>query len=171
MKNTLVLSAALAAVLTAGTAFAEGTETSVKTDYKKNGGYEKTATTSTTTAGGTAVKSENSTDVDVDSNGKVTKTIKDEKVTDPDGMMNEKRNTTETKVKEKDRGYERTTKSSNTDAEGTSVSTEAKQNVKVDAQGNVIETIKTEKSVDPKGLMNKSTSETETKKVNGQVVK
>ncbi|MGE3770984.1 MAG: hypothetical protein AB7G06_08565 [Bdellovibrionales bacterium] len=167
MKHILALTAALMATLTAGTTMAE---TTGRTEVKADGGYTSSATSSTTTTAGTDIKTEKKVDVDVDKDGKVIKKTTSEKVTDPEGPMNEKRSTVETKIKQGDKGYESESSVTNTNAEGTSTRETTKQKVKVDAQGRIIETTKTEKTVDPEGLLNQETTTTETKKVDGQTV-
>lgn len=152
----------------ANTVEKKGPET--KTEYKDNGGYTTTTQESRKNADGTTVKGEAKVDVDVDSDGKVTKTIKNEKITDPKGILNEKAATTETSVEQKNRGYSRETRTSNSNAAGTSTLTKEKRDVKIDAQGNVVENTTTDKVVDPKGLMNRESITTEEKRVNGQTV-
>jgi FlaG/FlaF family flagellin (archaellin) len=67
-------------------------------------------------------------------------------------------------------GYEADRASSETNANGTTRSFKSNVNVDVDDDGNITSTTDTKKTVDPKGLMNKTTTETETKMINGRVV-
>lgn len=63
------------------------------------------------------------------------------------------------------------TTSKHKNAEGTDVTMVTTTDVDVDNSGNVTTTAKTEKTVDPKGLLNETTTTNETKTVNGKVVK
>lgn len=78
-----------------------------------------------------------------------------------------------TKVEKKaDGDYKETTKSSATNAAGTTTTTEKKVDVDVDSKGNVDTSVKTEVTTDPKGLMNKETTktkDTENTKADGSV--
>lgn len=174
MTKKLFATAALAVLaFAAQPAFAntvehKGPET--KTEYKDNGGYTTTTTEAKKNADGTTIKGEAKVDVDVDDDGDVTKKVKNEKITDPKGILNEKAKTSETTIEQKDRGYVRETRSSNSNAAGTSTLTKEQRDVKVDAQGNVIETTKTDKVVDPKGLLNRESTTVEEKRVNGQTI-
>lgn len=173
MKNLLATLTATTILAAAGGAFAadETTQGESKVKYKDNGGYESTQSAEHTTAGGTTHSSDAKVDVDVDSKGRVDKTVKTDSVTDPKGLMNKKADTAKTEVEEKDRGgYKQTTTRKHTDAEGTNVTEKTSTDVDVDKNGNVTETDKTEKVTDPKGLMNKKKTVHKTKKVNGKVV-
>lgn len=67
----------------------------------------------------------------------------------------------ETKVeKDTDGDYKAKTETTKTDAAGTTTSVEKKVDIDVDKHGNVDKTVKTEETVDPKGLMNKTTTKT-----------
>ncbi len=173
MKNIFALLSATT-MLTMGTgAFAadESAKSTSKVDYKKNGGYESTRSSEQTTSDGTAHSSENKVDVDVDSKGNIDKTVKSTSSTDPKGMMNKKKDTSETEIEEKSNGgYKQTTTRNQTDADGTDITYKTTTNVDVDDKGNVVTTATTEKTVDPKGLMNKTKTTSKTKTVNGQVV-
>lgn len=176
MNKKLLTTAAIAAfALTLSPALAN-TETvkkegpTTKTEYKSDGGYTTTTKERKLDAKGTEVKGEAKVDVDVDGDGKVTKKVTNERITDPKGLLNERASTTETSVKQKDGGYERETRTSNSNAAGTSTLRAESRDVKVDAHGNVVETTKVDKVVDPKGLMNRESTTMEEKKVNGQTV-
>jgi hypothetical protein len=78
-----------------------------------------------------------------------------------------------TKVEKDSQGnYDAKSKTTATNAAGTTTSTEKKVDVDVDSNGNIDKTVKTEESTDPKGLMNKTTvktKDTETTNKNGTV--
>jgi hypothetical protein len=163
---------AVFALLTALHANAQSSDTQNKIEYKKDGGYQTTTSSKSTTPDGTAKSSETDVDVSVDSKGYVTKdeTVKD--VTDPKGLRNKKKIIERLTTKEKPNGgYEKTTKSTETDAQGTDVSSETKTNVEVNPDtGDVTTTSTAEKTVDPKGLMNKQVMKKKVKTINGKVV-
>ena len=155
MKNMIALLAATTALSLTSAAYAA----------------DETVKSKTTTNDGTVISSEKSTDVDVDSNGLVDKTVKSETTTDAKGLMNKKVDNSKTEFKEKKNGgYEQTTTAKHTDAEGTNVILKTTTDVDVDDSGNVTTAAKTEKTVDPKGLMNSKTASTKTKTVNGKTV-
>ena len=173
MKRTLAMLAASAAVGLAGASYAadESAQVKSKVEYKKDGGYTATRSAERTTPGGTTNSAESKVDVDVDSKGHVDKTVKSESTTDPKGLLNKKKDTSETNIEEKDRGgFKQTTTRKHTDAEGTNTTYKTVTDVDVDSNGNVTTKATTEKTVDPKGLMNSKTSSTKTKTVNGNVV-
>lgn len=173
MKKSLAMLLATAAVGLAMPAFAadESAQVKSKVDYKKDGGYESSRTAEKTTANGTALKSESNVDVDVDSKGRVDKTVKVENSTDPKGLMNAKKDKAETHIEDKARGgYKQTTTRKSTDNNGTDVTYKTTTDVDVDSSGNVTTTATTEKTTDPKGLLNEKTTSTKTKTVNGKVV-
>jgi hypothetical protein len=69
--------------------------------------------------------------------------------------------TTDTSYDAKDNGgYVAKEKSETTDAAGTTTKHTAKKSVSVDDKGNKSTTVKIKSSTDPKGLMNKTTTET-----------
>ncbi len=173
MKRMLAVLAATTAMSLVSPAFAadESAQAKTKVDYKKNGGYESTRTTEQKSADGTARTSEANVDVDVDSSGKVDRTVKTESATDPKGLMNKRKDENKTTFEQKERGgYKQITTSKHTDANGTDVTLTTTTDVDVDKDGNVTATAKSEKATDPKGLLNKSTSTSKTKSVNGRVV-
>jgi hypothetical protein len=173
MKYTFTLLATTAMLSLASGAFAadESSQVKSKVDYKKDGGYESTRTTEQTTAAGTEKTSKTKVDVDVDANGNVDKTVKKETVNDPKGMMNKTEENSETRIEEKDNGgYKQTTTRKHKDANGTSTTYKTVTDVNVNAAGNVTSTATTEKTVDPKGLMNETTTKSKTKAVNGKTV-
>jgi hypothetical protein len=67
-------------------------------------------------------------------------------------------------------GVEKMEVSHETNADGTNIKSETDTDVDVDSDGNVDATVKTEKVVDPEGLMNKTKVKTETKMRNGIVI-
>ena len=67
-------------------------------EEKERGGYERTVKHDHVDNEGTNVSSETKTDVEVDADGKVTKTIESEKKTDPEGLLNSTKTTVKTKV-------------------------------------------------------------------------
>lgn len=176
MQRTLFTTVAVAALAMAVTVPANA-NTPVKqegptttTEYKDNGGYTTTTNKAKVDAQGTEVKAKSKVDVDVNDDGSTTKTTKQEHIADPRGTMNERANTTETKVEQKVDGYSRETRNSKSNAAGTSTLTKESRDVKVDAHGNVTETTKTDKVVDPKGLMNRESTTREETRVNGELI-
>ena len=138
---------------------------------KKNGGYEASAYTQSTDDAGTTTTTERDVNVNVDSQGNIDKTVKAESSTDPKGLMNEKTNTAKTEIEDKLRGgYKQTTISKHTDAAGTDVTIKNITDVSVDRQGNVTMVVKSEKTIDPKGLFNEKTTTSMVKTVNGKIV-
>lgn len=173
MKKLFALLAATAAVSLAVSAHAasESAEVKSKMEYKRDGGYEASRSSEQTTPSGTDISSESKVDVDVDSDGLVSKTIKSESKTDPKGFGNRKVDNSKTVFEEKDRGgYKQTTVRTHKDADGTNVKFETITDVDVDSAGNVTTSAKTEKTVDPKGLFNSKTTTSKVKTVNGKVV-
>ena len=169
-RTLLALTAAMG-LATAAHAADESAQVKSKVEYKKDGGYESSRTAESTSAAGTTHKSESNVDVDVDSAGRVEKTVSTEATTDPKGLMNKKDNMSETHIEEKARGgYKQTTTRKFTDADGTNVTYKTVTDVDVDNNGKVTSTATTEKTVDPKGLMNEKTTTSKTKMVNGKVV-
>lgn len=67
-------------------------------------------------------------------------------------------------------GYEAERTTQHTAPSGTTSSYKSNVDVDVDNKGNVTSTTNAKKTVDPKGLMNKTTTKTQTKVVNGRVV-
>jgi len=168
MKTMFTVLAAVSAIALASATGAYAASPENKTTYeaKDNGGYEVKSSSKVETNAGTEKTGERNVDVDVKDNGAKSKKVTTKSATDPKGLMNGKEDKSETKMEQDVDGSSKTVKSdSHMDANGTDVKTEVE--TKVDANGNVI--TETEKSVDPKGLMNKTT--TTTKTVNGKVVK
>lgn len=150
---------------------AENESEKTKTRYYDNGGYESTRSSEDTTANGTTHTSESKVGVEVDSNGRAQKKVKTSAVTDPKGLMNKKEDNAESQIEEKPRGgYKLTVTRQHTDANGTNVLYKTITDVDVDEAGNVTTTATTEKTVDPKGLMNETTTKSTTKSINGRVV-
>jgi hypothetical protein len=172
MKNALAILSATTVLTLAASAFADDiVKGESKMEYKDNGGYESTQSSERVTGTGTKHVTESNVDVDVDSKGRVSKTVETEKTTDPKGLLNTKKDNATTEIEEKARGgYKQTTTRAHTDREGTDIVNKSTTNVDVDAKGNVTEVVKTEKVVDPKGLLNKSKAVSKTKTVNGRVV-
>ncbi len=173
MKNLIAFLSATTVLTMATAAFAadETAADNSKVRYKDNGGYESTQSSDHTTPGGTSETSKTEVDVDVNSKGQVSKTVESKTTTDAKGLLNARTDKAKTELDEKDRGgYKQTSTRSHTDHDGTNVSEKATTDVDVDKTGNVTETTKTSKTVDPKGLMNKHTTTTKAKVVNGAVV-
>jgi hypothetical protein len=106
-----------------------------------------------------------------DSNGYVTEDQNMENVTDPPGLGNKQKSSQQVTTEEKPNGgYQKTIKTNETNAKGTNVSTTDETDVKVDENGNVTTTKTDEKTVDPKGLMNKQVTKKKVKMLNGKVV-
>ncbi len=171
MKHILALLATTAIIGVSSAAFA--VDANVKSDFeaKSNGGYKTTTSTENTTATGTVKAADKKVDVDVDSDGTVTKTVKSKAVNDPKGLMNKQKHTSEMKTeKNADGTYVRKESDEKTDAAGTDMSVDSKTKVETDANGNVNTTTTLEKEVDPKGLFNSHTTETKIKMKNGKVV-
>jgi hypothetical protein len=149
----------------------ESQESKTKTEYKKDGGYDSTTTSSSTNTNGTANTAQSSTNVSVDSKGYVEKTTKSENTSDPKGLMNKEKDTSETTLDEKPRGgYKQVTMRKHLDANGTNIVYTTTTDVDVDANGNVTTTALTEKTVNPKGLMNETTTKTRSKSINGKMI-
>ena len=155
MKNIFVLLAATSAISLATSAYAS----------------EETTKTSATSADGTTHTSDSTVKVDVDSKGRIDKTVTTDSSTDAKGVMNKKQDSSETQIEEKARGgYTQTTTNKHTDANGTDLTMKTMTNVDVDTDGKITTTATTEKTTDPKGLMNKEVSTTKSKSVNGKVI-
>lgn len=173
IKNTLAILSATTMLTMGAAAFAadEVAKGETKVEYKDDGGYKSTQSSEHVNADGTKTSSEAKVDVDVDKDGQVEKTVKTESTTDPKGLLNAKKDTSKAEVEEKDRGgYKQTVTREHKDSDGTNVKEKSTTDVSVDREGNVTETTKNEKVVDPKGLMNKEKSVSKTKSVNGRVV-
>ncbi len=163
----------LSLVLLATPALAADSSEQQKNSYqlKDNGGYESVRSSTQTQPDGTKQTTETTVDRDVKSNGSSSINATTTVSTDPRGAMNEQQAKKETSIEEKPRGgYKETNEQKQTDAAGTNVTTKTTTDVDVDHAGNVTRTVKSEKTVDPKGLMNKETVTDEVKSVNGQVV-
>jgi hypothetical protein len=172
MKNLYTILAATAALSTATVAYADE-EAQVKStvEMKDNGGYESNVKSEEVTSAGTAKSTEKQVDIDVNSNGLVDKNIKIVKKNDPKGLMNGKKDVSETEIEEKEYGgYKQTTTRKITDANGTNTFYKTITDVSVDTNGNVTSTATTEKTTDPKGWFNKTTVKSTEKTVNGKVI-
>jgi len=173
MKTTLALLSATAVLALSGASLAadETVKGESKVEYKEDGGYESTRSSKHVTPEGTTHATETEVDVDVDSSGRASKTVKTEAVTDPKGLMNKKKDTSKTEIEEKPRGgYVQTTLSKHTEADGTDVTIKTVTDVDVDTSGNITTTAKSERVVDPKGWLNETKTTSTTKTVNGRVV-
>jgi len=173
MKNYLAILAASTMMTLATVSFAadETAESKAKVEYKSDGGYEASRNAEHVTSEGTSNTTRENVDVEVDSKGLTSKTSKSYSVSDPKGLMNKKTDNTKTTLQEKERGgYKQTTTSKHTDADGTNVTLVTITDVDVDTNGNVTAVAKTDKTVDPKGMMNKKTTSSMTRTVNGKVV-
>lgn len=173
MKHTLSVLLATVAMTGIPAAYAATEKAEVKSnvEMKDDGGYESTRTSERTSKAGTKQTSKSTVDVDVDSDGKVEKSVNSKVVTDPKGLMNKKKNESETNIEEKKNGgYKQVTTRNHVDADGTNTTYETTTDVDIDSKGNVTTTAETKKTVDPEGLMNKTTTTSTTKSVNGKVV-
>lgn len=172
MKNMIFSLAATTALTLAAQAYAadESASTTTSVEHKKDGGYETTVKSKETTEAGTSITSKTKDDVDMDSNGKASRTIKSSSTVDPEGLGNKKTHTGKLKYEEKDNGgSSKTVTSKDTDAAGTNTYTKEKKDVDVDANGNVTTTVTKDQVTDPKGMMNKTETTSKTKMVNGVV--
>lgn len=162
MKNPLLaLSTAILLALSAGAYAADE-----KTDE-----FESSTSTERTTTGGTVHSYEKNVDVDVDDKGRVNKSTTTETKVDPEGLLNTRKDTSTTEYEEKARGgYVQTTTNKHVDPDGANVTIKTVTNVDVDADGKITTTAKSEKVVDPEGLMNSTTTTSKTKTIDGVVV-
>ena len=168
MKTMIAVLGAVSAIalMSANVAHAGAPENKTTYEAKDNGGYEVKSKSKAVNAAGTERTGERKVDVEIDDNGSKSKTVTTKSAVDAEGLMNGKEDKAETKMEMNADGSSKTVKSnSHSNFNGTDTSTEVE--TKVDANGNVI--TETEKTVDPKGLLNKST--TTTKTINGKVVK
>lgn len=173
MKNIFTLLATTAVIGLTAPAFAAdvSSDNKVKFEAKDNGGYESESVSKSVTARGTVKTTDKSVDMDIDSDGKASKTVKTKTVSDPDGLMNRSEKDVKVEIEDKaNGGVEKTEVSHETNADGTNIKSETDTDVDVDSDGNVNATVKTEKVVDPEGLMNKTKVKTETKMRNGVVI-
>jgi len=175
MKIAIALLSATAALTIPVYAFSADESANVQgnVQYKDNGGYSSSSSAQETDANGDKSTVKQSQDVDVDSKGNTTKHSYSEKVTNPAGSNNEKKQVTDVKTEQKDNGgYSKTVKTKDINQGGTDVTTKTNTDVNVDSKGNVTKTTQSEKTVDPKtGLFSGQTTKSETTTVNGQVVK
>ncbi len=162
MKNPLfAISTAVMMTLSAGAYAAD----------EKKDEFESSTSTKSTTSGGTVNTYEKNVDVDVDDKGRVNKTTTTEKSVNPEGLLNTMKDTSTTEYEEKARGgYKQTTTTKHVDPDGANVMIKTVTNVDVDADGKITTTAKSEKVVDPEGLMNSTTTTSKTKTVDGVVV-
>ena len=166
-----LVSTAAIGLASLGYAADESATTSTTMESKTNGGYEATSKSSEETPDGTDKSTSTKVNVDVNSNGKVDKTVKTESVTDPKGMWNKKTDKSESRIQEKSNGgYKQTTIIQHTDRSGTDTYYTTVTDVNVDSNGNVTSTVNSEKTTKPKGWFNKTVASSKTKTVNGTVV-
>ncbi len=137
----------------------------------KPGEYNTKSSLEHTTPGGTVHSYDKQVDVDVDDKGRVNKTTETKTKVDPEGLMNTKEDATTTEYEEKPRGgYKQTTIKKHTDDKGANVTIKTTTDVDVAENGEITTTAKSEKTVDPEGLMNSTKTIEETKSINGRVV-
>lgn len=162
MKNPLLaLSTAMLLALSAGAYAAD----------EKTNEHESSTSTQRTTTGGTVHSYEKDVDVDVDDKGRVNKSTTTETKVDPKGLLNTIKDTSTTEYEEKARGgYVQTTTKKHVDPDGANVTIKTITNVDVDTDGKITTTAKSEKVVDPEGLMNSTTTTSKTKTVDGVIV-
>jgi len=166
MKYTFAILATTAAVSIAASAHAadESAKSKADIDYKDNGGYEATLSSENKNADGTAHTAKVTEDVDINDDGTGSRTTEKVTTTDPKGLMNKSKNTAKVEVEQKDNGgYEKTATTKATDSNGTNVVNEVKTDVDVNDDGSVSSETTTKKTVDPKGLFNKTTTESKSK--------
>lgn len=171
MKTAPALFATTALIFAQGAFAADPSAKNEATiEYKKNGGYESKAASESTATGGTTRASKKTVDVDYDDDGKGSAEVKSEETRDPKGLMNKTTNKDNTSIEEKERGgYVKKTTSEHMNSKGEKVSVDTKIDREVDKDGNVTVEKSTDKAVDPKGLLNKKTTSTTKKTVNGSV--
>ena len=172
MKSRTILSAlAITSVLSLA---AQAEVVSINESYvkeKANGGYESKVKTEKQTLSGTTKTYEKKVDVNVKSDGNINKVSEVKSITDPKGILNQQSSDSRSRYIEKPNGgYEQVTTSKYTDNNGADVTLITTTIVDVEKNGNVKTTAKTEKTIDPKGLLNKTSSTSEVKILNGKVV-
>ena len=167
MKKTLLL--ATIAMLDAPAAFADDAkqQNNAEVKYKDDGGYVVQKNGEQVDSNGAKHTTNSKTEVDYDANGNMKKTVVNtDKV--KTGVLHSKENQSKTEYQQtNDGGYMKTTTSDHTNTDGTNIETTSKTHVGVDANGNDVAVTKTKSTIDPPGLMNKTTSTTATKTVNG----
>ncbi len=172
MKKPLALLVAVTALSLIHTAHAADASADSQTNVqqKANGGYETTTTDEQNGADGSKTTNDKKVDLTVGSDGKTTKTIKKQSTTSK-GALHKSTDKSTSEYKDKDNGgFKKTKTVTHTNTDGTNVKEKASTNVNVDSKGNVISTEKSEKTTDPQGLMNSTTTTSTTKSVNGAIV-
>jgi hypothetical protein len=188
-KTLFVLAAATTVSMASSASFAEtpkSMKTETRTESDLNGNYKKTTTVSGKDSNGTKTSDTNEVKVKVNKDGSYTKSTETNSSKDPKGLFNKSEVKSSNSVNSKDDNYEdkRSIETKN-GVTGTKTSNEASEEIKTDSDGNVIKTVETEVSKDPKGMMNKSSVKTSdevstdkagrkynyTKEVNGKTVK
>lgn len=170
MKKIFIMTAA--ALLLAPAAFAADPmqQNNVQVQYKDDGGYTAEKSGEQIDANGVKHTADSKTDVNYDSNGNMKKTISNSD-TVKKGLFQKKTNESKTEYQEKnDGGFTQTTTAEHTNDKGTDIKSQSKTESKFDANGNKIVTTKSKETIDPPGLMNKTTTTTVEKTVNGTVV-
>lgn len=153
-----------AAVVLPGAVYAEKGKIhkEIDVEQKADGSYEGTATTEAVDAAGTSHKSKTKEKVSNSANGQK-RFVKSETQTDPKGLGNKtwsKKEVTTDHDANGEQDDKVVAKSVDQAGTGHETTTEVEKDVKSDG---TVEVTKNEKTVtDPKGLMNKTTSETET---------
>ncbi len=171
MKKSLALLATITAFSLIHSAYAAdpSADTQTSMQQKANGGYEANTTSEQTGADGAKITNDKKVDLSVDSNGKTTKTIK-KNSTASKGALHKSADKSVSEYKDKDNGgFKKTKTVTHTNTDGTNVKEKSTADVDVDSKGNVTSTEKSEKTVDPQGLMNATTTTSTTKSVNGTV--
>lgn len=149
---------------------ADDSKQETKVEIQKNGDYESSRSSEHTAPDGTVHSYEQKTDVDVE-DGRTTKTTETVTKTDPPGLMNSRKDTSKTEIIEKPRGgYTQITTNEHKDLDGTDVTIKTTTEVDVGADGKIITTAKSEKIVNPQGLMNREKTTSQTKSINGRIV-
>jgi hypothetical protein len=173
MKKILAVLMSTAAVAGATYAIAGSNEPQTKAEikYKDNGGYEINRSSEKVGPGGTKTTVDRKTDVEIDSDGHISRSAETEKVQDPKGLLNKATSKEETEYEESEDGFTQKSTSEQKSSDGTHVSEKTTNDVTLDDDGNVEAVIETEKKVDPKGLFNSKTVSEKTELRNGQVVK
>jgi hypothetical protein len=169
MKRTLLVTATILLVAPAALAAEPMQQDNAQVNYKDDGGYTAEKSADQVDTNGVKHKADSKTVVDYDSNGNMKRTV-----TTTDKVkngMHSKENSSATEFKQtNDGGYDKTTTTEHTNTDGTNLKSTSNTHASVDAKGNDVTVTKTQNTVDPPGLMNKTTTTNTTKTVNGVVV-
>jgi len=145
-------------------AFAEGAKTTSETssEIAADGSYKGSSTRTATDAAGTTLKSKVQESEMKDSKGETRVVSKSETVQDPKGLMNKSWSEHETELRRDAAGnYEKDIAARSVDAAGTSHTVDEEIKRKVAANGASTTIVNKTITTDPKGLMNKHTTEVE----------